>query len=67
MANGNTDVIDLHYTTTAEAIAIVEEVLNEGWVSPSECDCCPVWTVTEVGQVARSRSLLDEGHIHMEE
>ena len=29
----NTDVIDVHHCTSAEAITIIREVLDEGWVS----------------------------------
>ncbi|OCB86394.1 hypothetical protein A7U60_g6512 [Sanghuangporus baumii] len=34
-AGADTDVIDIHYCTTSEALAIVREVLDEGWVSPA--------------------------------
>ncbi|KAL5513213.1 hypothetical protein ACEPAH_3611 [Sanghuangporus vaninii] len=34
-AGADTDVIDIHYCTTSEALTIVREVLDEGWVSPA--------------------------------
>ncbi|KAL5492435.1 hypothetical protein ACEPAI_3882 [Sanghuangporus weigelae] len=34
-AGTDTDVVDIHYCTTSEALTIVREVLAEGWVSPA--------------------------------
>ena len=44
-SNGDPDTIDLHYTTTNEAVIIVKEVLEEGWV----CSSRPLKIVTGRG------------------
>lgn len=44
-ATANHDVVDLHYCTTAEAVTIVHEVLDEGWV----CSARPLHIITGRG------------------